>query len=327
MVVFLQNLLGPREVDLVLGPLAPRQLGHPFQKSPDHLVLGRLRASALQTVQLALDLRALFVGEVDRPDPLLDLLYVVAVLPLPELLLDLLELLAQQHLTLPLPQLGLDPGLDVFLCIDAGELALHRNQGTAHPLFVVECLEELLLVLGGELEVEGHQVSEGAGIVDALDELIERFSRHSPPGAELSSPVAELPVQRLERRILIRARALALHLEKDGAEHVLALLLIVHRLGASLALNEQLHATPHPVRLDDANHRADVVQNLRVGLVYVLPLGNREKSTISVQGFLYGLHRSDALGRYRYGDSGIDHRVPKRKDRQCITLAHGTLVR
>jgi len=108
---------------------------------------------------------------------------------------------------------------------------------------------------------------------------------------------------------------------------VLSLLLVALRLGTSLALNEQLHATPYPVRLDDANHGTDVVQDLRVRLVYVLPLGNREKSTISVQGFLYGIHRSDAPGRYRYGDSGIDYRVPKRKNRQCITLAHGTLVR
>ena len=80
------------------------------------------------------------------------------------------------------------------------------------------------------------------------------------------------------------------------------------------------------MRLDDTNHGADLVQNFRVGFVHVLPLGNREKSTISLQGFLYGLHRSDTSGRYRHGDSGIDHRVPKGKDRQRVTLAHGTLV-
>ena len=57
-----------------------------------------------------------------------------ALVVLAQLLLDRLELLAQEHLALPLAQLLLDLRLDVLLRLEHADLALHVDQHAAEPL-------------------------------------------------------------------------------------------------------------------------------------------------------------------------------------------------
>jgi hypothetical protein len=59
-----------------------------------------------------------------------------------------------------------------------------------------------------------------------------------------------------------------------------------------------------------------------MGIVNVFPLSNGEESPVAFQGFLYCLNRSRASSRNGNRNSGIDHRVPKGKYREGISLAH-----
>ncbi len=323
--VLLQNLLSAREVDLVLGPLVPRQLRDPFEVGPDDLVLGRLWARALQPPKLAVHLRALLFVELELFEALTHLLDVVALLLLTELLLNRLELLAQEHLALPLTQLGLDLGLDVFLSVDARQLPLDGHERGPHAHLVVEHLQELLLVLRRKLQIEGHEVGERPGVVDALDELVQRLGRYASSGSQLGRPVPELAIQGLERRLLGVGGTLAVHREQHRVQHALPLVLVRERLSSALALHEELDAAADTVGLDDANHGSDRVQNLRNRIVDVLLLGHGEEAPVSVQRLLHGLHRPGTARRDGYGHARIDDGVSERKYRKGEALAHGIL--
>ena len=172
-----------------------------------------------------------------------------------------------------------------------------------------------MLVLGRELEVEGDQIRERARVLDALDQLVERLGGNATTGAELGGAVAQLPVERLEGGIVLHARPLALHLQEDGAQHVVALLLVADDLRPSLSLHEQLDASAHPVRLDDAHHGADLVEDVGIGLVHVFALRNREQAAVAVERLLHGLDGAGTARRDRDGYARIDDRVPERQDR------------
>ena len=49
---------------------------------------------------------------------------------------------------------------------------------------------------------------------------------------------------------------------------------------------------PHPVRLDDPDHRPDLVQHIGCRIIDVLLLGDGEKPPVSVECLLHGLHRT-----------------------------------
>jgi hypothetical protein len=321
-VVLLQDLLRERQIDLLFGALVPRQLGHPLEERADDLVFGRLRARALQALELTIDLGALILGELEGLDALTHLLDVVAFLLFAELLLDRLELLTEQHLALPLAELRLHLGLDVLLRIDARELALDREEAFAHTLLVVEQLEQTLLLGRLQLEVERDQVGERTRLFDALDQLVESFGGYAAACSQLGRAIAELAVERLERRILGLLRLPALHLQEHGVQHGLPLGVVGERLRAPLALHEQLHAATHSVRLDDADDRADRVQILGRGVVHVLALRDREEAPIAVERFLHGLHGARSAGRDRHGDPGIHDGIAQGKHGKGESLGH-----
>src|SRR5581483_11879649 len=111
-VILVEDASGLRDVEVVLGPDVPGNLGHPVEVRADPTVLGRLLGRALQTGKLALGLlpRALRHARLgDLATVLLD--HVLAGV-LPELLADGLELLAKQVLALvalhALPHLAAD---------------------------------------------------------------------------------------------------------------------------------------------------------------------------------------------------------------------------
>src|SRR3989449_10570376 len=94
---------------------------------------------------------------------------------LAQLLADRLQLLAQQHLTLPLAQLLLDLRLDLLLSVDDADLALDVDQHPPQSLLDCEGLEQRLALGRFHLEVPRHEIGEPAGIGDSLQDLLHHF--------------------------------------------------------------------------------------------------------------------------------------------------------
>ena len=72
-VVLVEHLAGVREVEVVLGARAPRQRRDPLEVGADDAVLGRRRRQLLQPRELAVDLLADLLGQLDRVDLLAQL--------------------------------------------------------------------------------------------------------------------------------------------------------------------------------------------------------------------------------------------------------------
>src|SRR5439155_10503874 len=113
-VVLVENRAGMPEVQVVLGRRPPREREDPLEVGPDHPVLGRGRRELCQAVELPASLLVGFVGELrllDLGAQLGDLGLLLVTLT--ELVLDRLQLLAQEVLPLALLHLGLDLRLDL----------------------------------------------------------------------------------------------------------------------------------------------------------------------------------------------------------------------
>src|SRR2546425_5766128 len=127
-VVLLEDLGRALQVERFVGPCAPRQLRHGLEVGPDHLGLHRVAVRPLQPRQLPLHLLARRLAKLQLRQPLAQLCDLASLVLLAQLLADRLQLLAQQHLTLPLPQLLLDLRLDLLLSVDDADLALDVDQ-------------------------------------------------------------------------------------------------------------------------------------------------------------------------------------------------------
>ena len=292
--VLLEDLLGAVQVELVVGALAPGQLGDPLQVGADDLVLRGLGRRPVEPAQLALDFVARGVAQLQLGDPVAQLVRLVALALLAELLADLLHLLAQKHLALALAEFLLDLGLDVLVGIDPHQLPLDRHQRGPHPVLVAEGFEQLLLLGRRQLQVEGHEVGKRAGLVDSLDQLVQRFGRHTAPGPELGGPFPQFLVECLEPGVLLVGRSVSVDRDQGGLEHRLAVVGVLDRAGARLPLNEELDAAANAVGLDDSNDRADRIQDPRIGIVLILVLCDGKEPPVSVERLLDRLDRSGA---------------------------------
>src|ERR671914_2019015 len=92
---------------------------------------------------------------------------------LPELLLDRLQLLAEEELALPLLHLRLDLRLDLRTKLEDLELTAEDARELAKSLRDVRELEQALLLLALEAERGGHEVREHARIVDVRRSELE----------------------------------------------------------------------------------------------------------------------------------------------------------
>ena len=140
-VVFLENRLGAFEIELIVRSLVPWQLRHPFEIGANHLRFHRLTTSAFQAPELALNLLARLPRQLQLCQLVAKLRDLFARIVVAQLFLDRLELFAQIHLALALPQLLLDLRLDVFLCFQQSNLALHVDQNPAQPLLDAQRLQ------------------------------------------------------------------------------------------------------------------------------------------------------------------------------------------
>ena len=114
------------------------------------------------------------LGQLRRLDPLAQLVDLgLLLVALAELLLDRLQLLAQEVLALALVDLRLDLRLDLGAELDHLELAGEDLREAAQPLADVDLLEQLLLLLGRDPQRAGDQVAERRGVVDVGDRELQ----------------------------------------------------------------------------------------------------------------------------------------------------------
>ena len=189
------------EVEVVLGERRPRQREDPLEVRADDAVLGRGRRQLLEPRELAVGRLAHLLGQLaERVEPLAQLgdlgLLRVA---LAELLLDRLQLLAQEVLALALLHLRLDLRLDLRAELEHLELAVQDRGDRAQPLLDVDLLEDLLPLLGlDRAQRRGDEVAERARVVDVRRgelQLLGQVRREPDDAREEALDVAR---QRLE---------------------------------------------------------------------------------------------------------------------------------
>ena len=189
------------QVEVVVGrDLDHGSDGEPLEVAADHAVLGRLRRQALEALQLALGLLHRVLGQVGGLDLLAQLGGLgLRLVDLAELVLDRLELLAQEELALALVDLGLDLRLDLRPDRDQLQLAREQLGQPAQALGHVALLEQLLALLGLDpqragdhvrqlrrvLEVRHRQLQLLGEIGDLLDDLGEGGLDVAVEGLEL----------------------------------------------------------------------------------------------------------------------------------------------
>ena len=158
------------EVEVVLGSHVPGDLEHPVEIGPDPAVLRALLARPLEAVQLALDLLAHVLGHARvleaRPVAGDNIVATLA-----ELLLDRLELLAQQEVALGLlhPLVDLGPHLLAHRCV--GEDVLGPSDQASEALLDVERLQHLELLLDAEVRRVAGEVGQVAGVTNRAHRL------------------------------------------------------------------------------------------------------------------------------------------------------------
>ena len=142
--------------------------------------------------------------EIDRRQLLAELVDLgLDLVGLAELLLDRLELLAQEILALALVELGLDLGLDLRPKCDHLELARQDLRETAQPLGHVDLLEKLLLLVGRQAQRTGDQMREDARVVDVGDHHLELVGEVRDLFDDVREGLLDVAHQRRELRRLL----------------------------------------------------------------------------------------------------------------------------
>ncbi len=280
----------------------------------------------LKPPQLAVDLLADVRRQLEAGELLAQLVDVVAALPLAELLLDRLELLAQEHLALAVAELFLDLGLDVLLGLQHVELPLDVHQDAPHPLLDREGLEQHLALRLAQVGVAGHQVGEPARLVHPLEHLLDDLLGQAGLGAQLRRALPQLPGESDESRILRVQGLHLLRLADDGLQ-VAVLLDDLHRDSAVFAVEEKLHAGEPPLELADAGHGADGVEHLGGDRLNVLTLRHREHQPLRrVQSGFNRLQGGGLAGVDRRRHARQQHEVPQRQNGKGHSFTHLDLL-
>ena len=312
----------PRLVDVeVVGRLlAPRQRHQPVEIGPRDRVFRRGRRHLTQAVQLAQGLLLSFLGHPGRLDLRPQLVQLLgAVVGLPELLLDRLELLAQVVLTLAPADLRLDLRLDLGAeGQHLGFLRQHRDEA-GEPRLDVRRLQELLLHLRREHgQRGGDEVAEPVGLGDVLRDRRQFVGQHRGQLHHLAEQVRRVPRQRFRFEIPGGRRELR-HLHDPGGE-IRAHLHHLRDADAMEPLHDQAHGSIRLLQhLVHGGQGADPVQ---IGLLRILgrriPLGEDPDQAVSPDHVFEQLHRRLAAGPQRQGRLRKEHGVAQGQDRHLL---------
>ena len=211
-VVLVEDLARAVEVEVVGRRHAPWQRREPVEVGADHAVLGGRRREPLEPRELAVGRLAHVLRQLERVEPLPQLVRVGLLgIALAELLLDRLQLLAEEELALALLELRLHLRLDLRAELVDLELAVEDLRDLAQPLLGVGDLEDQLLLLGLEPEGGGHQVAEAARVVDVGSSDLQLLGQVRGEADDPSEQALRVPQQRFELAALFR-------LVGDGSE-------------------------------------------------------------------------------------------------------------
>ena len=318
--ISLEDLLGVRDVELLLGRLRPGKVGHDLQIRPHDLGLGGFAREALQTAELALDLLARLGGQLEGLDALSEVVRLLGVDVLTQFLLDRLHLLAQEDLALPFPQLLLHLLADLLLRLEQPDLLLQVDEERPQSRLDGEGLEEFLLLLHLEFCVEGDEIGQFSGRRHAAEQVVDDLLRYPPETADLGGALMYFLVERREGPLLRVERIHVVHLARDDLQ-VSVTLHVLERGGARVALNDHLYAARHLLHLGDAAHRADAVQLIGIGLLDSgVELGGGEEELVARDRLFDRLDRLVTAGGDRCRDGGEYDRAAERQNRQSQTL-------
>jgi hypothetical protein len=140
-----EHRLGLQQIDVLVGPLRPRERDEPVDVGPGDRVLGGGRGHFRQSIELAKRFLLHLVGHPRRFDLVAQLVdFLGLIVAFAELLLDRLHLLAQEVLALVLADFGLHLGLNLRSQLENLELLGEDPVELIHPRAQVDGLEQLL---------------------------------------------------------------------------------------------------------------------------------------------------------------------------------------
>ena len=291
------------EVIRLLGRRRPRKGHDRLEVIPRHDVLARVRVHEGELLELAFDGFLDLALELEGLDLLLELLVIggLRVGRDAELLLDRLELLAEEILALVLLDAPVDLGL--YLLLDAQELLLllDEHEYLLHALADVLDLEDPLLVGLVDVQDARDEVRDLPGLVD-----IDHVEAHllGEKGIVLRDLFHLADERARERLHLEGIGVLVLEIIDDGDHRVP----FVNGLADPVSLqgrNENVDATVGKVDLlDDARDGPDLAE-VRDGRLLAIHVEHRyPDKAITRVGFLDDLHVIGVIDHYGREDSG-----------------------
>ena len=233
---------------------------------------------------------------------------------LAELVLDRLQLLAEEELALALLHLLLDLRLDLRAELEHLELAVQDRRDLAQPRFDVRELEQALLLVGLQAQRRGDEIAERARIVDVRRCDLQLFGEVGNEADDAGEEVLDVARERFDLRGLGH---LVRQLDELADEIRIGLHLAVE-LAAFEALDEDAQ---RPVgnldHLVDDCGGADLVEVVPAGLVGLGVLhGDEREQAVARDDVLDELDRALLSDRERRHGFREDDRVLQRQDRQ-----------
>ena len=187
------------EIEVVLRRLVPRQREDPLEVRADDAVLRGGRRQLLEARELALRGLLRVFGQVERFEPLAQLVDLGLLgVAFAQLLLDRLQLLAEEELALALLHLGLDLRLDLCPQFQNLELAVQDLRDCAQALLDVHELEQALLLLRLDAHRRRDEVAERARILDVRRGELQLFRQVRHEADHAGEQALDVARQRLD---------------------------------------------------------------------------------------------------------------------------------
>ncbi len=317
--VFVEDLLGFDEVELVRRGLRPRQVAEPIEVGAHDRRFGSVGVHALQAAELLDGFGADFVGHrrvLDAVAEFVDLVRARVVLA--ELVLDGAHLFAQELLALVAARVFARLALHLLLHLEDFEFLREDLADLHETLGGIEGLEDFLRFADLETEVRSHEVGETTRIRDLFDD-------HQDVGREHLAEVDDLLELFLDGLHLLLVFGLALRTHRlfdagdlDRVERRAALVLGDRRFRDTLRenLNTTVGKLAHP---HDHGDGADAEDTFGRRIVFAdLFLARQEDETIAPEGFVHRLDRRFAPYEERQDHEGKYDDIPNRKHGQGI---------
>jgi hypothetical protein len=323
------------DLDRLVGWIGPGKLDQPAQVRAHHRVLGRGLRHLLEAPQLLARLLLDLLGHVRLVDLLGKLLHLRRVaFAFAQLLLDRLELLAQQHFALALLEPTLRLLADLARQAQHLDAAHHELQHGVQTLAHVQRLEDVLLL--GRLDVEQarDEIGQRAGCRDLLHRGGELRRNTWRELEQLRR--ARLHLQHVRFDLLRDLGGIGQELHACDLER--QALVVAGDAEALLAMHDELvRAVGRRDVTQDGGRGADRIEiALRRILGVRMPLQQHADAPLGAHGFLSRSHRRGARHRkrcdqpreqddvaHRHDDQGIGRHVVHRALRGRLALGVG----